>query len=214
MSKKLTIHMSGFIIISIGIVGIIMSRLGAAPIDAFNYFVYLLTPLSLGTIAILTGLFAALLAFMIEKKKDIWISIVFLFLIGAMIDLWKYLFEMLPTELLDSFYFRIPLAVLSLIVVSYGVSLTIISGLPSSPFERLLLALTKYTKNLTLTKIAIEGTFLIFAIILGVISGHLFEQVHIYTVVLTFTIGPLVSYFIRLSTHKKTKKGEMIYATQ
>jgi uncharacterized protein len=206
--------MAGFVIISIGIVGIIMSRLGAAPIDAFNYFVYTLTPYSLGTIAILTGLLAAAVAFAIEKKKDIWISVAFLFLIGLLIDLWKYLFEMIPQDILTSYYFRVPLAAFSLIIVSYGVSLTIVSGLPSSPFERLLLALTKYTKNLMLTKIAIEGTFLILAIILGILSGQLFEQVHIYTVVLTFSIGPLVSVFMKLSAQHKTKRGEMIYATQ
>jgi uncharacterized membrane protein YczE len=48
--------MSGFFLISFGIVGIIMSKLGAAPIDAFNYFMYVLTPLSLGTWAVISGL--------------------------------------------------------------------------------------------------------------------------------------------------------------
>lgn len=205
--------MSGFFLISFGIVGIIMSKLGAAPIDAFNYFMYVLTPLSLGTWAVITGIFAALISFLIDKKADILVSIAILFMIGALIDTWKYLFEMLPIGLLESYFFRIPLALSSLIIVSFGVALTLISGLPSSPFERLLLSLNKWIHNLSLTKIMIEGTFLILAIILGLVTQELFTQVHVFTVILTFSIGPLVSMFMKLINQKKLTKGDIIYGT-
>ena len=69
------IHILGFVTISLGIVGVIFSRLGATPVDAFNYYIYTLTPLSLGTIVIITGLVVALLAFIFSPTKDIIISI-------------------------------------------------------------------------------------------------------------------------------------------
>jgi len=213
LRKRIIVHMSGFFLISFGIVGIIMSKLGAAPIDAFNYFMYVLTPLSLGTWAIITGVFAAVVSFIIDRKKNILISVALLFMIGALIDLWKYLFELLPLSLLESYAFRVPLALFSLIIVSFGVALTLITGLPSSPFERLLLSFNRWIKNLTLTKIMIEGTFLVLAIILGLVTGELLTQVHIFTVVLTFSIGPLVSLFMRWLNQKKLTKGEIIYAT-
>jgi uncharacterized protein len=203
--KKYSYHLLGFITIAFGIVGVIFSKLGAAPIDAFNYFVYLLTPLSLGTIAIITGLVISFISYLIERKKDMIVSVIFLFVVGIFIDIWKYLFELIPNEMSINFYFRIPLALISIFIISFGVAMTITSGLPSSPFERLLIIINKKIKNLKLSKILIEATFFVFAVILGLITKKLFEQVHIYTVVLVIFIGPLIEYFVNILNHRKDR---------
>jgi len=195
--KKYIYQTFGFMIITFGIVGVIFSKLGAAPIDAFNYFLYRLTPLSLGTIAVITGLLISLFAYLIDRNKDMIISVIFLFIIGVFIDIWKYLYELLPNNILESYYFRVPLAIMSLFIISYGVAITITSGLPSSPFERLLLGIDKKIKNLKLSKILIEGSFFLLAIVFGLIAKELFEQVHLYTVVIVFSIGPLIEYFVK-----------------
>ncbi len=75
MFKKILIQLSGFFIIAFGIVGIVFSRLGASPIDAFNYFMYTITPLSLGTLTVLSGVMVALICFIIERKWSILFSI-------------------------------------------------------------------------------------------------------------------------------------------
>ena len=197
--------------VAFGIVGIIFSKLGASPIDAFNYFLYTLTPLSLGTVAVLLGLSVSLLCFILERKKDMIYSVIFLFIIGILIDSWKFLFELFPPEFFESFYVRVPLAGLSLLIVSLGVAITMTTGLPSLPFERLLAIMNKRIHSVKWTKIIIEGTFFIFAVILGTITKQLFEQVHVFTVVLVFFTGPLISMFIDIIDRKKVK-GEMIYA--
>jgi uncharacterized membrane protein YczE len=203
--KKYVYHLLGFITIALGIVGVIVSKLGAAPIDAFNYFLYLITPLSLGTVAIITGLVISLISYLIERKKDMLISVIFLFVVGIFIDLWKYLFEFIPNEMSVSFYFRIPLALISIFIISFGVAMTITTGLPSSPFERLLMIINKKIKNLKLSKILIETTFFVFAVILGLITKKLFEQVHIYTIVLVICLGPLIEYFVNILNNRKEK---------
>ncbi|MDO9629566.1 MAG: hypothetical protein Q7I99_06670 [Acholeplasmataceae bacterium] len=212
MQKKVFYHVIGFVLVAFGIVGIIFSRLGASPIDAFNYFLYTLTPLSLGTVAVLLGLTVSLVCFLIEKKKDMIYSVIFLFIIGILIDSWKFLFEFIPADVLISFYFRIPLAIFSLFVVCFGVAITMTTGLPSLPFERLLYIINKKVKSIKWTKIMIEGTFFIFAVILGTITNQLFEQVHVFTVVLVMFTGPLISMFIDI-INKKRIKGEITYAT-
>jgi len=201
----------GFVMVAFGIVGIIFSRLGASPIDAFNYFLYTLTPLSLGTVAVLLGLSVSLLCFILERKKDMIYSVIFLFIIGILIDSWKFLFELLPNQFIDSFYVRIPLAGLSLLIVSIGVALTMTTGLPSLPFERLLQIMNKKIHSIKWTKIIIEGTFFILAVILGTITKQLFEQVHVFTVVLVIFTGPLISMFVDIIERKKIK-GEIVYA--
>jgi hypothetical protein len=58
-----------------------------------------------------------------------------------------------------------------------------------------------------LSKIMIEGTFLILAVIIRFSdTGLLFEQVHVYTVILVLGIGPLVSMFVDLINKKKEKE--------
>jgi len=211
LQKKIFYHVIGFVMVAFGIVGIIFSRLGASPIDAFNYFLYTLTPLSLGTVAVLLGLTVSLVCYLLERKKDMIYSVIFLFIIGILIDSWKFLFELLPTPLIESFYFRIPLAAFSLFVVSFGVAITMTTGLPSLPFERLLQIMNKKIHSIKWTKIIIEGTFFILAVILGTITKQLFEQVHVFTVVLVFFTGPLISMFVDIIERKKIK-GEIVYA--
>lgn len=197
--------------VAFGIVGIVTSKLGASPIDAFNYFLYTLTPLSLGTVAVLLGLSVSLLCYILERKRDMIYSVIFLFMIGVLIDSWKFLFELMPLEFYESFYVRIPLAIFSLLIVSFGVAITMTTGLPSLPFERLLAIMNKKINSVKWTKIIIEGTFFIFAVILGTITKQLFEQVHVFTVVLVIFTGPLISMFIDIIDRKKVK-GEIIYA--
>ncbi|MDI6452066.1 hypothetical protein [Peloplasma aerotolerans] len=209
MIKKIMIHLSGFMFIALGIVGVIFSRVGATPLDAFNYFVYTLTPLTLGTIAVISGLVVSTIAYLLDPKKDMLISIGFLFLVGLFIDGWKFLFEIIFPLGIDSFFIRIPLAGFSLISITFGAALTLTTGLASSPFERLLIIINRKVNNLMLSKIMMEGTFLILAVIMGLITGLLFEQVHVYTLILVLGIGPFISMFVDLINKQKRKGVEV-----
>jgi len=210
--KKYIVHISGFVIISLGIVGVIFSRLGATPVDAFNYFIYTLTPFSLGTIVIFTGLFVALLAFIFNPTKDIILSISFIFLVGVLIDGWKLLFELVPIAFYDELFIRIIMASLSLILIAFGVAVTITTGIVTSPYEKLMMVLNKKINSLQFSKMIIEGTFLILAIIMGIYTKQLFDQVNVFTVLLVFVNGPLIGIFARM-INKNVKKGEIGYAT-
>jgi len=210
--KKIVIHILGFVTISLGIVGVIFSRLGATPVDAFNYYIYTLTPLSLGTIVIITGLVVALLAFIFSPTKDIIISISFIFLVGVLIDGWKFLFEMIPLEFYNGLMVRIGMASLSLILIAFGVAVTITTGLVTSPYEKLMLVLNKKINSVQYSKMIIEGTFLLLAIILGIWTNQLFDQINVFTVLLVFVNGPLIGMFARM-INKNVKKGEVGFVT-
>ncbi len=206
MIKRYLIHALGFILISFGIVGIISAQLGATPIDSFNYFVAFLTPLSLGTVVIITGLSVSLLAYVFNREKEMIISASFIFLVGILIDIWMYLFGLIPLEIMDQMVFRIPLATSSLIIVAYGVAITITTGLPSSPYEKLMLVIDKKINSLTYSKMIIEGVFLLTAIILGLITNLLFEQVNIFTFVMFLSIGAIIDFFTKIIKKQKKEK--------
>lgn len=216
MLKKVFIHLSGFIIVALGISIILHTNVGATPIDAFNYFIVYLVNVpwfTQGIMTFVTGFSVALISYFAEKGKDVWISIIFLFVVGFFIDFWNIFVDMIPTTIYNPLWIRIMLAAITIFVIAFGVSLTLISGLVTSPFERLLKTMHHKGIPLGLAKIMIEGTFLIFAIILGLISGQLLKQVNAFTIILTLSMGPLIAVFMQKITHKK-EKGVMIHATE
>ena len=209
MLKKIIAQLLGFFVISIGIVGIIYSKFGAAPIDAFNYFVYTITPLSLGTVTVLSGVLVAIICFIVERKWSILFSVLFLFTVGIFVDLWKYIFDLLPQVWFEDLWVRIPLALISLVFITFGVAITISTGLTMAPYEQMMLIIDRKVHNLGLSKMLIEGTFLLMAIFLGIYTKQLWDQVFIMTIVITLVNGPLSHQFVKLI--KKNKKGEMMH---
>jgi uncharacterized membrane protein YczE len=208
------VHIFGFFLVAFGVVGVIYAGRGAAPVDAFNYFVWTLTPLSLGTIAVITGLSVALIAFIFDQNKSMILSILFLFSIGIFIDGWKLVYELLPLGTFDSDFVSYPFALFCIVIIAMGTSITITTGLPSSPFERLMLVLDRKVHSIQYSKMIIEGMFFLLAIILGLITNLLFEQVNVVTILLTLLNGPLVGLFSSIIMKEKNKKGVNIYATE
>ena len=207
MTTKVITHLSGFMIVALGIVGIITVRLGAAPLDAYNYFVYVLMPegISLGMVNIMTGLIVTGIVWMIERKKSLIISLLFLLSIGVFIDMWKALVDLVDPAVFEPLPVRLVVAASSLLLIGIGASLTLVSGLPPSPFEVLMLIINRRVKSMMTSKIMIEGTFFILALILGIVSGRLSEQVNLFTLVLVFAIGPMIQMFVTLFSPKENR---------
>lgn len=210
---KIFEHIFGFILISLGIVIVITAELGAGPMDAFNYYLSGIISKSnafftVGRIAILNGLFAVLLSYVLSKDKKVFISFIFIFIVGNFIDIWIYLFGFFPDDWFISFVSRLILASIGVIILGIGVALTVNSGLPPSPFESLLLVLDKKINNISITKALIDGSYLIVALILGFIYGDILEQIGIFTVVLTLFTGVIVKYFSNHIIRIKSKKGD------
>jgi uncharacterized membrane protein YczE len=212
-TKKIILHTLGFIIIALGISNILTSKLGASPVDAFNYFLHkiissFIPSLTLGTIIIFTGLLVTLLAFIFNKNNNMIISAMFLFVVGIFVDMWMFLFGYVPDQVLSLIVIRIFLAVSGMLLCSFGVAITILTGLPASPYERLMLVIHEKINNLAVSKVIVEGSFFLLAVSLGLLTQSLLEQVNVFTIVMTFSIGPLVLLFSNM-IKKKYFKGEI-----
>lgn len=200
-------HLGGFLIISLGIVTILYSRLGAAPLDALCYYLYRLTPLSLGTVAILVGTIATILSYVYGSKKNILLSFLFLLVLGLGVDGWKWVYDSGPFAHVTAIWLRLLMAISGIFIVSFGVSLTLTTGLAPLPYERLLVILNQKTHSTTYSKMIIEGIFLVLAVIVGIMTGLLFEQINWFTFVMVVTIGPSIGFFEK---HIKKYKGDRL----
>lgn len=225
--KKAILHIIGFIVIALGIANILTSKLGASPIDAFNYFLFnivveiipvvkigsvIIFTVTIGSVIIFTGLVVTLLAFLFNKDIDMVISAVFLIIVGVFVDKWLFLLGFIPAQVTSLIVIRILMASVGMLLCAFGVAITILTGFPASPYERLMLVIHKRINNLSLSKIIVEGSFFVLAVILGLLTQRLFEQVHIFTVVMTFMMGILVSMFTHI-IQKKFIKGDLKYGT-
>lgn len=204
-------HTLGFVLVALGIVGIIHAKLGASPLDAFNVFLYTLlnehqVPVTLGTVIFVIGTIVTLFTFLLTKDKSLVISFVFLLFLSVIVDGWNYLFAFIPESIISHIAFRIADAAIAYAILCFGVALTLSTGLPASPYEKLMLHIDKSINNISISKIFIDGTFFIAAIILGWITGHLFEQVFIMTIIIAFFTGIVVKYFLMIIQKKKKRE--------
>lgn len=207
---KIFEHIFGFILISLGIVFVLTAQLGAGPMDAFNYYLSEIISknhpfFTVGRVAILNGLFAVILSYILSKDYKVLISFIFIFIVGNFIDIWIYLFGFVPDTWFISFTSRFLLASIGILILGVGVALTVNTGYPPSPFESLLLVLDKRINNISITKVLIDGSYLIVALILGYIYGDILEQIGIFTVVLTLFTGVIVKYFSKHIIKIKSK---------
>lgn len=207
---KILEHIFGFILISLGIVFVLEAKLGAGPMDAFNYYLSEIISknhpfFTVGRIAIFNGLFAVILSFILSKDYKVLISFIFIFIVGNFIDIWIYFFDFIPDAWFISFSSRLLLASIGVLILGIGVAFTVNTGYPPSPFESLLLVLDRKINNISITKVIIDGSYLIVALILGYIYGHILEQIGIFTVILTLFTGVIVKYFSKHILRIKSK---------
>ena len=210
-------HILGFILIALGVVGIIRAELGASPMDAFNYFLYTFLSengifVTLGTVIFVIGTIVTIMTYVLTKDKTLIVSFFLLLLVGVVVDLWNLVFGLIPEAFLSHMAFRLISAILSFFIICYGLALTLSTGLPTSPYERLLMHIDKNINNLSISKIFIDGTFFVLAIILGLVLNRLFEQVFIMTFVIAFFTGVTAKMFLKII--KRSKKGEVVHETK
>ena len=215
MNNKKLLHTIGFIIIALGITSIVNAHLGASPVDAFNVFLHLIISkhipwITFGTVIFITGITVTIITYLLNKQRDMLYSAIFLFVVSAFVDGWELLFDLIPEAVMEILVYQIIFATFGLVMCALGVTITLWTGLPASPYERLMLVINNKVKNLSYSKIIVEGSFFILAVILGLITQQLFDQVNVFTVIMTFMMGILVSIFSNIY-NKKNKKGEIIY---
>lgn len=209
MFKKIMIHIFGLIVLAFGITGVVMARLGASPLDAFNQYLSMLIPwefVTLGVTTFVSNFIMALVIFALTRRKELGISVLLTFVLSAFITMWLYLIGLVPTNISDMLYFRIPLAILALFGSAYGLSVLIINALSLTPYDEVTMFVAEKTNSIRNAKIYVEGGFLIGAIILALIAKD-WTYINVFSVVVVVALGPLINMFMNI-IQRRIEKNE------
>jgi len=190
MKKKIIIglfYIVGLTFLSFGISTMILANLGAGAWDAMYVGLSNITGLSVGTWILLVGILLILVNSLLLKKIPEFLAVITIFIIGALIDFW--LLIAFPGFSLTDMGLRILMFVGSILIIAVGITFYLQSSFARNPMDTLMMAIQIRTgKSLAFSKTVMEVTVLIIALIIG-------GPIGIGTIIVTFSIGPLIQLF-------------------
>lgn len=204
----------GTAVFTLGVASLVVAGLGAGPLDAAAYFASVKFGLTQGMWTFILNGFLALLLLLFQRKPAIIFNIVMLIFIGVLIDGWIYLLEKIYTISLPTTLYMtsgmapaLILAIIGFVTIGFGVSVLIHNELVLSPLDEFTVFLSGFTKKYFVAKITIDGSFLILAIILGLIGDKpLSAQINFFSFIIVFGLGVYINLLLDL--YKKRKEGK------
>ncbi len=185
----------GLFILSFGISLTILSRLGAGAWDALNVGLSNLTRTAIagwtiftvGHWVIVVGIILIFINAILLKKKPEFIAMITVFIIGYFIDFW--LIIVFPNFYPATFIWQLIVLLIGVVLMGFGIATYLQAKFAIIPIDRLMMAIQFRLKvSLMVGKTIAEVTALIFAFIFG-------GPIGIGTVIVTFSIGPLIQVF-------------------
>lgn len=149
-----------------------------------------------GTWVFVVGILTILLSQLIHFNVKSFLAIFTGFLLGKIIDLWLYNFF---TFEIENIYIRIILFFMALISLGSGISLLVLTKLPPTPPDVLMVGLmTRFKLNFLISKTITEIFVFIVAVFIGSINQLPFNNLGFGTVLTLIIIGPIVHLFFNL----------------
>jgi uncharacterized membrane protein YczE len=174
----------GLVLFGIGVALMVVANLGLSPWEVLHQGISFRTGISIGTVAIITGVMVLLLWIPLRERIGIG-TILNVMIIGPVVDasLW-----VLP-DTIETVWLRWVLMLGGTVIIALGSGLYIGAGLGPGPRDGLMTGLASKGINVAAARIGIEVTVLIIGFFLGGTVG-------IGTVVFAFGVGPLVAFFL------------------
>lgn len=183
-ARRMSQLLLGLVLFGVALGLAVQALLGTNPWVVFAQGLENYTSLSLGALTVLIG--AAILVFLWMLREPLGIGTVLnVLIIGPMIDVTTWL---LPDS--DALAYRIPLIILSPVLLGYASGLYLGAGVGPGPRDGLMTAMGRRGMPIWLARTALEATVLVVGWILG-------GDVGFGTVWIAITIGPLVQFFLR-----------------
>lgn len=185
----------GLFLYSLGSVIIINAHIGYAPWDVFHVGAAKTMGVSIGTVAIVTGIFIGFLIFFLGEKIGLG-TILNMVLIGGFMDV---IFSINIIPLARSVIWSILMLMVALIMLALGTYFYISAGLGAGPRDSLMVALTRKTGlPIGVCRGMIEVTVV-------TIGWKLGGMVGIGTIITAFTIGFWIQIIFKLFQFDATK---------
>jgi uncharacterized membrane protein YczE len=174
----------GLVLFGVGVAFMVVANLGLSPWEVLHQGISFRTGISIGTVAVITGVLVLLLWIPLRERIGIG-TILNVLIIGPVVDvsLW-----VLP-DTVETLWIRWALMLGGTAIIALGSGLYIGAGMGPGPRDGLMTGLASKGINVAAARIGIEVTVLIIGFFLGGTVG-------IGTVVFAFGVGPLVAFFL------------------
>ncbi|MBB6452727.1 hypothetical protein HNQ94_001173 [Salirhabdus euzebyi] len=182
---RFSTYVIGLIILSFGITLTIKAGLGTGAWDALNVGLSKIK-FTVGTWVILVGIILIIVNAILMKKRPDLYAIITIFIVGFCIDFWLYLLNPNAPELL---WVKVLLFVCGASLLAFGVSVYLQAKFAPVPIDNLMIAIhTRFGFGLSTSKTIAEVVALTFAFLFR-------GPIGIGTIIVTFSIGPLIHVF-------------------
>jgi uncharacterized membrane protein YczE len=186
----------GLVLFGVGVAFMVVANLGLSPWEVLHQGISFRTGISIGTVAIITGVGVLLLWIPLHERIGIG-TVLNVLIIGPVVDVSLWL---LPDQV-DMMWLRWALMVGGTVIIALGSGLYIGAGLGPGPRDGLMTGLATKGINVAVARIGIEIAVLIIGHFLGGTVG-------IGTLVFAFSVGPLVAFFLPMFSMKPLYRYE------
>jgi uncharacterized membrane protein YczE len=180
----------GLVLFGIGVAFMVVANLGLSPWEVLHQGISRRTGISIGTVAIITGVVVLLLWIPLHERIGVG-TVLNVLIIGPVVDasLW-----LLPDDI-ETLWLRWALMAGGTVIIALGSGLYIGAGLGPGPRDGLMTGLATKGINVAIARVGIEIAVLVVGYFLGGTVG-------IGTLVFAFGVGPLVAIFLPMFAMK------------
>ena len=209
-------YIMGFLVLGFSVNLLKASTLGTGAWDTVYINAYQLFHHVKGMSWITMGMLSFVMAFMVmiivllyRKKLKYMTMLIPVFGVALFIDFWNIL--LFKDRVAEQFFYQILFFGLGLIILPLGLSLFVKSKFTAYVFDELMLMFVKITKanKITYVRLVIEFIGISIGIIIGYFSNYLYDQtfgaVNLGSLILTFTISPVMAFYYRILRIEKTQ---------
>lgn len=187
--KRYLAFLLGLAALALGVALAVQSSLGASAYDSINFAVAGKLNLSVSMAISISSIILILISSIIRRKKPRIATFVTGLIMGLLIDFWVAIVQNINV---DSLIMQIVVFAVALVLMGAGIAAYVISKLPPSPLDDLLVALDGATKiSMGKIKIFIDITCMVVAFLLG-------GPIGVGTILMALLLGPTINFFYKL----------------
>ncbi|MDF2698564.1 MAG: hypothetical protein K0Q49_120 [Haloplasmataceae bacterium] len=151
--------------------------------------------LSVGTWVFLIGIVTVTISLIFKFTFRSYLAIISSLINGKFIDFFSSILEYEIFNIPTNIYLQLIIFSIALLFLGSGISLLVLTKLPPTPPDILMLSLVhRFKLNYTVSKTMTEVMVLIIAIIVSIMGGHPFYNIGIGTILTTMFVGMIVGY--------------------
>ncbi len=187
--KRYLAFILGLAALALGVALAVQSSLGASAYDSINFAVAGKLNLSVSFAISISSIVLIIISSIIRRKKPRISTFITGLIMGLLIDFWVSIVQNINV---DSLIMQLVVFIAALVLMGIGIAAYVISKLPLSPLDDLLVALDGATKiSMGKIKIFIDVTCMAVAFMLG-------GPIGVGTILMALLLGPTINFFYNL----------------